>query len=218
MIQRVFEQAVQASCLSKVLVATDDRRIFDHVRAFKGEALMTSRSHQTGTDRCLEVLLAQTEEYDFVINIQGDEPLIEPSQIDTLGGVLTPQIQIATLAKKIDKKKEIFDPNVVKVVFDHQYKALYFSRSTIPHSQKSSPEQWYEKHAFFKHLGIYAYRHDVLNQYARLETSSLEKTESLEQLRWLSNGFSVTVGLTQLETTGIDTPEDLKKILEMLSS
>lgn len=218
MIQRVYEQSTQAKCLSKVIVATDHQMIFDHVKTFQGEVMMTSPSHPTGTDRCLEVLLAQTDEYDFAMNIQGDEPLIEPSQIDTLGAVLSPEVQIATLAKKIEKKKEVFNPNVVKVVVDHHGKALYFSRSTIPFCQKTPPEEWYEKHEFYKHLGIYAYRSDVLKQFASLESSELERTELLEQLRWLANGFEITVGLTQLETIGIDTPEDLSRLRELLSS
>ena len=171
--------------------------------SFNGKSVMTSTAHPTGTDRCLEVLNGQTEEYDFVINIQGDEPLIEPSQIDTLGKVLTSHVQIATLAKRIEKKKEVFDPNVVKVVFDNDQKALYFSRSTIPYSQKTPQDQWYEQHDFFKHLGIYAYRSDILAQFTNLETSPLESTESLEQLRWLANGFEITLGITQFETVGI---------------
>ena len=179
---------------------------------------MTRQSHLTGTDRCLEVLMAQKEEYDFVVNIQGDEPLIEPSQIDTLGSLLNREVQIATLAKKIEKKKEVFNPNVVKVVFDHHRKALYFSRSTIPYSQKNPQDEWYEKHDFFKHLGIYAYRSDVLRKFTSLQPTELEKTESLEQLRWLANGYEITVGLTHLESVGVDTPEDLNKILELLSS
>ena len=218
MIQRVYEQAKRVPDLSAVYVATDDARIFDHVEAFGGKAVMTLDSHQSGTDRCAEVLeLLEDEEIGFVVNIQGDEPFISPEQIqqliDIIRGNLTGNTSqnppLATLAKQITSTKELFNDNVVKVVFDNQLSALYFSRNPIPFVRGKEREDWLTGHLFFKHIGLYAYRADVLLDIAKLQTGLLEKMESLEQLRWLENGFAIQCGITDKETIGIDTPEDL---------
>jgi 3-deoxy-manno-octulosonate cytidylyltransferase (CMP-KDO synthetase) len=218
MIQRVYAQVSQSEKIGKVVVATDDQRIFDHVTSFKGTAVMTSPSHVSGTDRCFEALTLQEGTFDYVINIQGDEPFISPKQIDLLASLLDGNTELATLAKKITDQESLFNPNVVKLVRSSANEALYFSRSTIPHIRNTSDNEWLSKHTFLKHLGMYAYRADILEKITRLKVSSLEKAESLEQLRWLENGFRVKVAETDLETVGVDTPEDLDKAIAFLKT
>jgi 3-deoxy-manno-octulosonate cytidylyltransferase (CMP-KDO synthetase) len=217
MIQRVFTQVSLSQKISKVVVATDDQRIFDHVTSFKGSVCMTSPNHVSGTDRCFEALARQDGEFDYVINIQGDEPFISPEQIDLLASLLDGDTELATLAKRITDQESLFNPNIVKVVRSLNNEALYFSRSTVPHVRNTTENEWMSKHTFFKHIGMYAYRADILEKITGLEVSSLEKAESLEQLRWLENGFRVKVAETDLETIGVDTPEDLEKAIAFLS-
>jgi 3-deoxy-manno-octulosonate cytidylyltransferase (CMP-KDO synthetase) len=212
MIQRVYEQAMQANSLQKVVVATDDLRIFEAVKKFGGEVVMTAPTHQSGTDRCAEVLQTYPD-FDFVVNIQGDEPFIQPEQINKTVAILhQKKVNIATLAKKITENTLLHNPNVVKVVFDKKYKALYFSRHAIPFVRGAEEKDWLVQQDFYKHIGLYAFRAKTLRQLAKLSPSNLEQSESLEQLRWLENGFRIGVALTDLETIGIDTPEDLEKI------
>lgn len=212
MIARVYERCCSARLLDQVIVATDDKRIYEHVLSFGGKAEMTSTSHRSGTDRCAEVA-EKHPAAEIVVNIQGDEPFIDPHQIDQLVQLFQgPQgIDIATLAKKIDSPEALLDPNIVKVVFNAEAQALYFSRSTIPFVRNLASSQWLRHHDFYKHIGIYAFRNEVLQQCASLPQGRLEVIESLEQLRWLESGYSIKVGLTALETMGIDTPEDLQK-------
>ena len=221
MIQRVYEQANQVPDLSNVYVATDDTRIFEHVEAFGGKAIMTLGSHQSGTDRCAEVLkLLADENIGFVVNIQGDEPFISPEQIQQLIDIIRSEANenalanppLATLAKQIKTTKELFNENVVKVVFDDKLSALYFSRNPIPFVRGKKQEEWLVGNLFFKHIGLYAYRAEVLIAIANLPAGRLEKAESLEQLRWLENGYAIQCGITEKETIGIDTPEDLKDL------
>ena len=214
MIQRVYEQAKKTTSIKRVIVATDDKRIFDHVRTFGGEVMMTSTEHRSGTDRCAEIA-AQMTDFEIVINIQGDEPFIQPQQIDlTVSPLLkNKKAQIATLAKKITDLKMLRDPNIVKVVCNLNRQALYFSRNPIPYVRNESPENWLETGQFYKHIGLYAFKSSVLQEVAQLEPSSLEKLESLEQLRWLENGYQIDISFTSQETIGIDRPEDLKQIL-----
>lgn len=214
MIQRVYEQAMKAKSLSKVIVATDDERIFNHVQSFKGEVMMTSNVHQSGTDRCAEVInQLSSEAFDAVVNIQGDEPFIDPSQIDSVVEVLKKeQFMIATLAKRIYNEGVIHNPNIVKAVFSSEGKALYFSRSPIPYLRNTPTDEWLSKGEFYKHIGLYAYKSSVLKEIALLPPSRLEQLESLEQLRWLENGYAIGIAETDLETIGIDTPEDLLKV------
>ena len=213
MIQRVYEQCLKANFLAKVVVATDDDRIFQEVKSFGGEVVMTATHHQSGTDRCLEALQQMNYPYDGVVNVQGDEPFIDPDQINQLVHLLqTSQAQIATLAFKITKTEELENPNVVKLVKTNQDLAIYFSRFPIPFVRSVQQHSFVENHNFYKHIGIYAYRAEVLQQIADLQPSSLEVAESLEQLRWIENGFSIAVGVTEKENIGIDTPEDMKKI------
>ncbi len=234
MIQRVYEQAKKAKSLDHVVVATDDKRIFEHVKNFGGEVLMSAAEHQSGTDRCAEVaamlnldVMMQSNEhaqsfafdakrtlpFNAVVNIQGDEPFIDPEQIEKVIDILRGGIfQIATLAKVLDNQEDIMNPNIVKAVFAADGRALYFSRSAVPNLRNTPLKDWASKGEIFKHLGLYAYRMQTLQEIARLAPSRLEQMESLEQLRWLENGFAIGVGLTDLETIGIDTPEDLDKI------
>lgn len=213
MIQRVYEQVKKATALTDVVVATDHPQIFQHVQSFGGHVCMTREEHPSGTDRCFEAFEKQGEVYDYVINVQGDEPFIQPAQINLLAALLDGKTEIATLAKKIDDPEMLFNPNVVKVVIAANEQALYFSRATIPHLRNIPEENWISSHKFFKHIGMYAYRTDVLERLTKLAVSTLERAESLEQLRWLENGFSIRVAETTIETIGIDTPEDLQRAL-----
>lgn len=216
MVQRVYEQASQSTFLSKVVVATDHEDIYTHVTKFGGEVCMTRADHVSGTDRCYEALTLQEEKYDYVINVQGDEPFIQPDQIDLLARALDGKTEIATLVKAIVSMDELVNPSEAKVVVNRRGEALYFSRSMIPFINKAPQEQWLDKHTFFKHVGMYAYRRDVLQSISELQVSLLEKAESLEQLRWLENGFRVTVVETQTESFAIDTPADLDKAAQMI--
>lgn len=209
MIRRVYEQVSAASHVNQVIVATDDDRIFSHVQDFGGKVCMTRADHASGTDRCYEALTLQTELFDYVVNIQGDEPFIQPAQVDELCRILDGAVEIATLVKIIDSEDELFNPNVVKAVVTREGKALYFSRATIPFQRKPEKDQWLEKGKFYKHIGMYAYRCDILEKISRLKISDLEQAESLEQLRWLENGYSIHVSETNHESFGIDAPEDV---------
>lgn len=214
MIQRVYEQALQAKHLGKVVVATDDRRIWEHVQGFGGEVVMTRSDHPSGTDRCAEVA-RRYPEATHAVNIQGDEPFIQPEQIDLLAAALLEggrRFSIATLAKKIEHPEHLFNPNVVKVVFSAAHGALYFSRHPIPYCRGKEPDAWLGHTPFYKHIGMYGYSRSTLLRLARLQPTPLELAESLEQLRWLENGLRIRVVETEQETTGIDTPEDLKKL------
>lgn len=215
MIRRVYEQAQKAN-LQHVVVATDDARILEHVLSFGGNAVMTKESHPSGTDRCFEAYCTFDNPAEFVINIQGDEPFIQPSQINQLVGALVkPGTQIATLARKITQTDQLLSPNVVKLAMNLQQEALYFSRHPIPYFRGSEPENWASQHTYYQHIGLYGYRADVLEQLVRLPVSDLEKCESLEQLRWLEHGYRIRIGITEEAAHGIDTPEDLKKVLAL---
>ncbi|MEP6611589.1 MAG: 3-deoxy-manno-octulosonate cytidylyltransferase [Mucilaginibacter sp.] len=214
MIQRVYEQAKKCSHLTEVIIATDDTRIHNHVLAFGGVAIMTSADHQSGTDRCAEVAL-QHPQYNVIINIQGDEPYIDPEQITKLAFCFNDaDTQIATLVKKVTNEQELFNVNSPKVVINKLSEAVYFSRSPLPHIRGQEQQNWLNHFTYFKHIGIYGYRADVLQEITKLPVSSLEKAESLEQLRWIENGYRVKVAETELETYAIDTPEDLEKLVE----
>ncbi|MCJ8163351.1 3-deoxy-manno-octulosonate cytidylyltransferase [Pontibacter sp. E15-1] len=216
MIRRVYEQAKMAG-LAEVLVATDDDRIRTHVEAFGGKVVMTAAHHQSGTDRCFEAYQLHNVPYEYVINIQGDEPFIQPEQIDLVASCFeNPQTQLATLVKKIETAEELFNSNSPKVVLNLAKEALYFSRQPIPYCRNIPNDIWHQQHTYFKHIGIYGYRADILEQITQLPPSGLELAESLEQLRWLENGFRITTALTTFETFGIDTPEDLQKVLPHL--
>ncbi len=220
-IQWVFERA--ASILENVYVATDDERIYNTVTGFGGKAVMTSSNHLSGTDRCAEAftLISGLSDKNFthIINIQGDEPFIRADQIEMLiNSFKKRDTDIATLAKRITVNNEIFDPNKPKVVFCKKQFAMYFSRSPIPFVRNLEKSMWPGENIFYKHIGIYAYKSEILLSLSQLPQTTLEKAESLEQLRWLEHGYKIYVGETKFENIGIDTPEDLKKAEEMLSS
>ena len=216
MIRRVYEQAKKSSLLTDVIVATDYKAIYEHVIAFGGAACMTSADHPSGTDRCYEALTKQPQSFDYVINVQGDEPFIAPEQIDLLASLLDGKVELATLIKAIEDEEQLFNPNVARVVVNKENEAIYFTRSTIPYLRNVPQKEWLAKHTFFKHIGMYAYRADVLKKITGLEISSLEKAESLEQLRWIENGFKIKVVVSKMETISIDAPEDIDKALEFL--
>lgn len=213
MIQRVYEQVV--GVLDDAVVATDDERIYEAVKAFGGKVEMTSTAHRSGTDRCWEAYCKQGSEFDVVVNVQGDEPFIQAAQLEALKACFeNPATQIATLVKPFkesDGLAALENPNSPKVVLDGEQQAIYFSRSVIPYLRGVEREEWLKTHTFYKHIGIYAFRSEVLKEVTSLPQSTLEKAESLEQLRWLENGYRIGVGITDIETIGIDTPEDLEK-------
>lgn len=215
-IQRVYEQACKASLLTKVIVATDDQRILEHVQQFGGEVEMTSPDHKSGTDRCAEVAQRHPA-FDFVVNVQGDEPFINPEQIDvTVQPLHEGKAQIGTLAKPLKTLEEVLNPNVVKVVLANNGRAMYFSRSSIPFVRNTPQEDWIHEHTFFKHIGLYAFQRNTLLELANLPAGELESAESLEQLRWLAAGYSIFVNKTEQESIGIDTPEDLEMAKQKL--
>ena len=219
-VQRVYEQV--ADVLDDAVVATDDSRIYDAVKAFGGKVEMTSTAHRSGTDRCWEAYQKQGKQYDVVINVQGDEPFIQRSQLEALKGCFAdPTTDIATLVKPFsadDPISALENPNSPKVVIDRDMRALYFSRSVIPYLRGVERSEWLKHHTFYKHIGIYGFRADVLRAVTSLPQSTLEVAESLEQLRWLENGYKIGVGISEVETIGIDTPEDLARAEEFLKS
>lgn len=219
-IQHVYERAKEV--IDDVYIATDDERIFNFVKSFGGQVIMTSQQHQSGTDRINEAIKYIPGDFDVVINIQGDEPFIRREQIELLKSsfVNYPDTQIATLVKAFSEKDDfatLSNPNSPKVVIDENGFALYFSRSVIPYLRNEEASQWIVKHKFYKHIGMYAYQKDVLNKITQLEPAPLEKAESLEQLRWLSHGYKIRIQETEFETIGIDTPEDLVKAEKFLN-
>lgn len=220
-IQRVYEQ-VAGILGDKTYVATDDERIFNAVEGFGGNAVMTSPNHKSGTDRIEEAVTKIGGDPDVIINIQGDEPFIQQSQIEEIIRCFDdPETQIATLGKPFGKEQDfavVENPNSPKIAVDNRGYAMYFSRSIIPYIRGKEKEEWTGCYPFLKHLGIYAYRKQVLHEITQLPQSSLEIAESLEQLRWLQNGYRIKVGLTDVETVGIDTPEDLKRAEEFLKT
>lgn len=219
-IERVYKQV--DGLLDKVVVATDDNRIYDVVKGFGGNVVMTSSNHKSGTDRVKEAYDINGETYDVVVNIQGDEPFIQAAQIKFLCECFNDDnVDIATLVKPFTAKDgfdALSNPNSPKVVVDKDMHALYFSRSIIPYLRGVEKEEWLSKHTYYKHIGLYAYRSDVLAKITSMTQSALEVAESLEQLRWLENGMTIKVGITNLETIGIDTPDDLRRAEEYLAS
>lgn len=212
MIQRVYEQAGKA--LDHVVVATDDQRVYDEIISFSGKVVMTSSSHNTGTNRCLEALSKYSDiKPDVVINIQGDEPLLEPEQISKVASCFKdPTVEIASLAMPVKAGTELKENNGCFVVMDNTMNALYFSRSIIPFLRDLPLEEWSSNHTFYKHLGMYAYTPEALKRFANLEQTSLEQAESLEQNRWLENGFKLRMGITEFDTIAVDTQEDLDRV------
>lgn len=218
MIQRVYEQV--SGVMDDAYVATDDERIEAAVKAFGGKVVMTSVHHKSGTDRCYEAMTRIGGQFDVVVNIQGDEPFIQPSQLHSIQACFQdPATQIATLVKPFtpqDGLQALQNPNSPKVVLDKNRNALYFSRSVIPYLRGVDSAEWLSRHTYYKHIGLYAYRTEVLKEITALPQSPLELAESLEQLRWLENGYVIKAGITEVETIGIDTPQDLQRAEEFL--
>jgi 3-deoxy-manno-octulosonate cytidylyltransferase (CMP-KDO synthetase) len=217
MIRRVYEGASKASGLTDIIVATDNKLIHEEVSSFGGNVAMTAMSHESGTERCGEILYKMPG-YDVVVNIQGDEPLIDPSQIDTVIKLFSkPEVKIGTLVKKIESESDITNPHRIKVVLDKEQNGIYFSRSPIPFLVNAQPGEWLKKAVFYKHLGIYGWRADILPKLLELPPTTLEKTESLEQLRWIYHGYQIRTAETSIETPNIDVPEDVKTVLKAIS-
>lgn len=217
MIQRVYEQAARSSSLHKLVVATDDERIFSHVQSFGGEVLMTSLYHANGTDRCWDALQQLGHGYRYVINIQGDEPFIDPRQIDELASVLQDgTAELATQMIPVNTHEELFDLGEVKIVLNDKMEALYFSRMVIPFIKGVDEKEWHRHFKYYRHVGMYAYRRDVLEKISKIPVSSLEQAESLEQLRWLEHGFKIRCVPTHFESHCIDTPGDVEKVMRRM--
>lgn len=219
MIRHVYENASKSKSLGRVIVATDDERISGHVKDFGGEVFMTSELHASGTERVHEALLQVEkmnpgEEWDVIINVQGDEPFIAPAQIDLLISLFHyPDTGIGTLAKGIDDQETLVNPDVVKVVLDSHGRAMFFSRNPIPYIRSKNINDWAAENSHFKHIGIYGYRNKTLKEIVELAPGRIEKAEALEQLRWLENGYVIRVGLTTIDSISVDTPEDLSKLI-----
>ncbi len=217
MIRRVYEQALKARKLSKIIVATDDKRIEEHVREF-GNVIMTGSEHKSGTERCGEAAEKLTAEKlltkdDVIINIQGDEPFINPQQINQLAEILqNPAVQIATLAKKIISTETLFDENSVKVMLNKSSKAICFSRTPLPYCQNTKTAKWLKNNEFYRHIGLYGYKADTLLEIVKLPEVTIEKAESLEQLRWIYNEYDIYVGISQYDNYAVDVEEDIEKI------
>jgi 3-deoxy-manno-octulosonate cytidylyltransferase (CMP-KDO synthetase) len=217
MIQRVYERALASRLLDKVVVATDDDRIHEHVAAFGGTVVMTAAHHPSGTDRCWDALQQLDGGYDYVINIQGDEPFIESAQIDELATVLQERrVELATQMIAVNSHEMLFDKGEVKIVLNDKDEALYFSRNVIPFIKGVEEIEWHKHHKYYRHVGMYAYRKDILEQITKLPVSALEKAESLEQLRWLEHGFKIKCVVTEHESHCIDTPGDVDKVLTLM--
>lgn len=214
MIQRVYQQAKHATTLDEVIVATDDQRIYDHVKSFAGNVIMTDSNHQSGTDRCAEVI-NNISGFDIAINIQGDEPFIDPQQIDLLVSCFKKETtDIATLVRKVDSLTELFNENKPKVVLSNTGKAIYFSRQAIPFLRGVQQDEWLAHRPYYNHIGIYGYRTQVLKEISQLPVSDLEQMESLEQLRWIDNGYTIQTAISIHSNDAIDTPEDLENIMK----
>ena len=216
MIMRVYEQAVKSKLLTDVVVATDDQRIATHVKDFGGKYIITAPEHPSGTDRCYEALNNFKGDFDYAINIQGDEPFIDPTQIDLLAGLCDGKTELATLMIRCNSYEVLFDKGEVKIVMNENKEALYFSREVIPHIKNVPDAEWHNHFNYFRHVGMYAYRKDVLERITQLVPSSLEKAESLEQLRWLEHGFKIRLAETSFDSHCVDSPEDIQKVIRLM--
>jgi len=217
MIQRVYEEASKSKSLDTLVVATDDERILKHVNSFGGNAVMTGLNHPSGTDRCLEALQQLDGAYQYVINIQGDEPFINPAQIDELAAILEDgTVELATQMIPVSSHDELFDTGEVKIVLNDKMEALYFSRMVIPYIKGVAQTEWHQHYTYYRHVGMYAYRKDILEKITKLPVSSLEQAESLEQLRWVEHGYKIKCAITRYESHCIDTPGDVEKVMRRM--
>lgn len=216
MLQRVYEQTKSAAGLSDVIIATDDDRIKKHAESFGARVVMTKEDHPSGTDRCYEAFLNSGKKYDYIINIQGDEPFIDPGQIDLLASACKDDTELATLMIRCSDPEVLFDKGEVKITLNDKQEALYFSRQVIPFIKNVAETEWHLHHAYFRHVGMYAYRSDILEKVTKLAPSSLEKAESLEQLRWLENGFRIRCVETAFDSHCVDSHEDIEKVIRLM--
>lgn len=217
MVHRVYLQCKKSKFLNETVVATDHHKIYDHVIGFGGKAVLTSDQHPSGTDRCCEAMELNEDTFDFIVNIQGDEPFIDPQQIDLLCRSLDSTTELATLIQKIITLEQLLSQGEAKVVLNNKQEAMFFSRSPIPFVQKMDQKDWLDHAQFYRHVGLYAYRNDILKKITQLPVSPLEKAESLEQLRWIENGFKIkTVETDAEEGLCIDTPEDLERAIVLM--
>lgn len=217
MIQHVYERTTKAKCINAVLVATDDERIADAVRSFGGHAVMTPATLKSGSDR-IAYVAASLPDAGIIVNVQGDEPLIEPAMIDeaVLPLLNKPELQVGTLVRKVETIAELSNPNVVKVVCDREGYALYFSRSAAPYGRDIPEQDWLIRHMYYKHIGLYVFRRDFLLKFAQMPQTPLERTEKLEQLRILENGYKIKATVTTHDSISVDTPADLERVRTMV--
>lgn len=217
MLQRVYEQTAKSNLLDEVIIATDDERIHRHAKDFGARAVMTQSGHPSGTDRCFEAYKLNAKKYDYVINVQGDEPFLDPQQINSLAEVCDGRTEIATQMIKCTSHEVLFDQGEVKIVLNAAKEALYFSRSVIPFIKNKDEREWHKHFGYYRHVGMYAYRADILEKITQLKPSELEKAESLEQLRWLEHGYKIKCAETTFDSHCIDTPEDIEKVIRLMN-
>jgi 3-deoxy-manno-octulosonate cytidylyltransferase (CMP-KDO synthetase) len=218
MLQRVYEQAKKANLLDEVIIATDDQRIVDHASSFGAKTIVTKAEHPSGTDRCFEAYLLNKKKYNYVLNIQGDEPFLDPEQINSLAGACDGSVEIATQMIKCTNHEILFDKGEVKIILNTKQEALYFSRNVIPFIKGKPEHEWHLHYNYFRHVGMYAYRTDILEKITKLKPSALELAESLEQLRWLENGFTIKCIETDFDSHCVDTPEDIEKVIKLMNA
>jgi 3-deoxy-manno-octulosonate cytidylyltransferase (CMP-KDO synthetase) len=217
MLQRVYEQSAKAHLIQEVIIATDDVRIADHAKSFGAKVFMTKTDHPSGTDRCFEAYQLYGKRFEHVINIQGDEPFLDPEQINSLAQVCDPSVEIATQMTRCSDYESLFDKGEVKITLNVKHEALYFSRNVIPFIKGKEEKEWHKHFAYYRHVGMYAYRVDILEKITKLKPSALENAESLEQLRWLENGYKIKCVETDFDSHCIDTPEDVEKALRLMN-
>jgi 3-deoxy-manno-octulosonate cytidylyltransferase (CMP-KDO synthetase) len=217
MIQRVYEQACKANLLELVIIATDDERIAKHCEAFDAKVVITKAGHPSGTDRCFEAYKLNGQKFDQVLNIQGDEPFLDPAQINSLAEACNKEVEIATQMIKCNDHTVLFDKGEVKIILNSNNEALYFSRNVIPFIKGVDEKDWHKHYNYYRHVGMYAYRTDVLEKITQLKPSALELAESLEQLRWLEHGYKVKCVETTFDSHCVDTPEDIEKVIRLMN-
>lgn len=217
MIQRVYEQAAKSKLMTKIIIATDDDRIAEHAKSFGAEVVITKAEHPSGTDRCFEAYQLNGQNFDYVLNIQGDEPFLDPEQIDSLAQGCAEDVEIATQMIKCTDHDVLFDKGEVKIILNSNKEALYFSRNVIPFIKGKDEKEWHKHFDYYRHVGMYAYRTDILEKITQLKPSALELAESLEQLRWLEHGYKIKCIETSFESHCVDTPEDIEKVMRLMN-
>jgi 3-deoxy-manno-octulosonate cytidylyltransferase (CMP-KDO synthetase) len=217
MIQRVYEQAAKSKLMTKIIIATDDDRIAEHAKSFGAEVVITKAEHPSGTDRCFEAYQLNGQNFDYVLNIQGDEPFLDPEQIDSLAQGCAEDVEIATQMIKCTDHDVLFDKGEVKIILNSNKEAIYFSRNVIPFIKGKDEKEWHKHFDYYRHVGMYAYRTDILEKITQLKPSALELAESLEQLRWVEHGYKIKCIETSFESHCIDTPEDIEKVMRLMN-